>query len=360
MSRQEFIEAKKIYEAYVKRKTLFIVFLFLVLTLLTPASISIGSANLGLREVASSLLNKFLPNYPVNETTYLIIWNLRLPRVLMAIASGAALAASGMILQVILRNPLASPYTLGISSSAAFGASLAVILGAGVIGYKQLVFINLPMITVNAFCISIISAFTISLLSKIKGATVETMVLAGIAITYLFSALTSLIQYFGTEEQVAAIVFWMFGDLGKADWINLSIVSATTILSLPILLKLSWDYNALILGDEIAKSLGVHVDSLRIVSMILATLLTAVSVSFLGTIGFIGLLAPHIARMLVGGDHRFLLPTSCLIGAILLLTADMASRRLLPPLILPVGVLTSLLGVPLFLYLLLRRKREYW
>ncbi|MHC1590091.1 MAG: FecCD family ABC transporter permease [Candidatus Hecatellaceae archaeon] len=355
---------ENLYESFTKKKAAFILFLICALTGLFFISLSLGSARLSLEEVYKAFFRGLLPVSPLSPNmdsmAYTIIWFLRLPRVLMAIVAGAALAVAGAVLQVILRNPLASPYTLGVASSAAFGAALSIILGAGIAGFRHLVFINLPAIVINAFCFSMLSAFIIFWLSRIKGATAGTMVLAGIAMMYLFSAATSLLQYFGTEEQVTAVVFWMFGDLGKADWSNLAIVTLTIVLVFPVVLRWCWDYNALSLGDETAKSLGVNVEFLRLTSMILSALLTAVAVSFLGTIGFIGLLAPHITRMIIGGDHRFLLPTTCLIGSILLLGADTASRTILSPLVLPVGVLTSFLGVPLFIYLLLRGRREYW
>ena len=351
----------KLYEAYLRKRIVFMSSLALGLTVLTAISLSLGSASLSIGNVIHTLLSRFLPGiYDVDTTSYTIIWGIRLPRVMMAVVVGVALAVSGAVLQTILRNPLASPYTLGVSSSAAFGAALSIILGAGITGYRQLVFINLPAIVVNAFCFSMLSTFVIFWLSKFKRATASTMVLAGIAMMYLFSAATSLLQYFGTTEQVTAVVFWMFGDLGKADWTNLAIVAAVTVSVIPFLFSLCWDYNALMLGDEVAKSLGVSVERLRLISMVLAALLTAVAVSFLGTIGFIGLLAPHIARMVVGGDHRFLLPSSCLVGAVLLLAADTASRTILSPCTLPVGILTSFLGVPLFIYLLLKGRKEYW
>jgi len=354
------IDIRELYSFYTKKKTLFLLSLIPILLILILVSLSVGSASISLKEVIYAFLGRFSSDFCSDKTAYTIVWNLRFPRVLMAVIAGAALSVAGTVLQTTLRNPLASPYTLGVASSAAFGAALSIILGAGIVSYGQLIFLNLPAIVVNAFCFSMLSTFIIFWLSKIRGATAGTIVLAGIAIMYLFSAATSLLQYFGTTEQVTAVVFWMFGDLGKADWTNLPIVATVVLLTLPVLFKWCWDYNALALGDETAKSLGVNVEFIRLTSMVLASLLTAVAVSFLGTIGFIGLIAPHIARMLIGGDHKFLLPSACLMGSILLLIADTVSRTIISPLILPVGVLTSFLGVPLFLYLLLRRRIEYW
>ena len=204
------------------------------------------------------------------------------------------------------------------------------------------------------------SVMVIAILAKFRRASPETVILAGIAMLYLFSAATSLIEYLGTTEQVAAVIFWMFGSLSKATWANLQIVAIATFAAFLVLFRWSWWFNAMLLGDEVAKSLGVNVERLRIIGMTLASFTTAAAVSFLGTIGFIGLVAPHIARMIIGGDHKYLIPASCLVGANILLVADTAARTMFSPLILPVGILTSFLGVPLFVYLLLRRRREYW
>jgi iron complex transport system permease protein len=186
------------------------------------------------------------------------------------------------------------------------------------------------------------------------------MILAGIALMYLFSAMTGILQYFGEEKAVAEVVFWMFGSLGRASWDKLPFVAVILALCIPILMLKAWDLNTLGAGDESAKSLGVHVDQTRAICFILASLMTAGVICFTGTIGFIGLVAPHICRMAIGGDNRYLIPASGLFGAVLLLSADTIARQVLAPTILPVGLVTAFMGVPLFLYLILRRKREYW
>ncbi len=282
-----------------------------------------------------------------------MVWNIRLPRILVGIAAGIGLAVAGSAMQGILRNPLASPYTLGIASAAGFGAALAILLGKGFVGGDYLV-------VANAFIFAMIASGVIIGIARFKGTRPETMILAGIAIMYLFSAMTSLLQYFGEAEDVNAVVFWMLGDLDKASWDQLGIISIILVLCVPLLLLKSWDLNVMAAGDETAKSLGVRVERVRMLTMALASLLTASIVCFTGTIAFIGLVSPHIARMSIGGDNRFLLPASALIGAVLLVTADMVARRIIAPNILPVGIMTSFIGVPLFFYLILRKRREYW
>ncbi|MDD4652569.1 MAG: iron ABC transporter permease, partial [Methanothrix sp.] len=246
-----------------------------------------------------------------------------------------------------------SPFTLGIASAAGFGAALAIVLGAGFVGGEYL-------IIGNAFIFTLIATLSIYGLAKYKGITPETMILAGIAIMYLFSAMTSFLQYIGHAEQVQEVVFWMMGSLGRSSWDKVWVVTAVIAACFPYLLLKSWDINALGAGDETAKSLGVDVEKTRVICMVLVALITASVICFTGTIGFIGLVAPHITRMVIGGDHRFLLPASALVGGLLLLAADTVARTIMAPVILPVGIMTSFLGVPFFVYLFMRRKKQFW
>ena len=356
------MKANEIYERITSRKVVAIAILAFLLFPLMLTSLCVGTADLEVSDVISSLFLKLLGlgNRTGNSSADIVVWQLRLPRTLMAVVVGMALASSGVVLQAILRNPLASPYTLGISSSASFGAALAVILGAGFYSWREIVFLNPYAIAISAFTFSSISTAVILGLAKLRSSSPETLVLAGIAMAYLFSAATSLLQYFATSEQVTAIVFWMFGDMSKADWTSLPVVGAVTIVSISILYGWALDLNALAFGDEVAESLGVSASTLRLGCTMISALATSIPIAFLGTIAFIGLLAPHIARMLVGGDHRFLFPASCLVGADLLLSADITSRVVMRPVVLPIGVVTSMLGIPLFLHLLLRRRKEYW
>lgn len=354
-------EIKELYSKFTRRKKAFILFLFLLTVFLIVLATSIGTASIPLKIVFSTILSKLsLFSSSSNQISETIIWELRLPRILMAVVAGAGLAIAGCVMQGILRNPLASPYTLGVSSGAGFGAALAIVLGAGVVGYSKFVISNEWLLVTNAFIFALIPAMVILLFAKLRRATPETMILAGIAMMYLFSAMLSLLEYVGAEKEVVGIVYWLFGSLSKASWLKFGVVSAITLpLFIPLLLW-SWDLNALSAGDETAKSLGVNVDKVRMGGMTIASLVTALAVSFLGVIGFIGLVSPHITRMIIGGDHRFLLPASCLVGANLLLAADTVARTIISPIILPVGILTSFLGVPLFIYLILKRRREYW
>ena len=347
-------DLKEDYASFVGRKVLFIIASLAGIVILAGVAATLGSANITPVEVYSAILAWFFPGtFATTDFINTIVWQLRLHRVLMGIFAGMGLAVAGAAMQGILKNPLASPFTLGIASAASFGASLAIILGAGFVSGQWL-------IVGNAFIFTMIASLTVYGLAKYKGITPETMILAGIAIMYLFSAMTSFLQYVGEAEEVQEVVFWMMGSLGRSSWDKAGIIALVAVVCTLALMYFSWDINALGAGDETAKSLGVNVELVRVLCMILASLITASIICFTGTIGFIGLVAPHITRMVVGGDHRFFLPASGLVGALILLAADTLARTILAPVILPVGIMTSFLGVPFFIYLFLKRRKEYW
>jgi iron complex transport system permease protein len=347
-------EIKAEYKKFVGRKIIFILICIIAIFILSGIAATLGSADISFLETYSTILHKFIPTY--FSTSWLAdvcVWNLRLPRILMAILAGVGLAIAGTVMQAILRNPLASPFTLGISAGAGFGAAVAILLGAGVLAGEYL-------IIGNAFLFSLIPTFIILGLTRYKRATPETMILAGIAILYIFSAATTLLMYFSEPEAVKEAYFWMVGSLGKASWDDLLPVSVVLACCLVPLMWKSWDLNVMGAGDETAKSLGVNVGRTRVLILMLASLMTAAIVCFTGTIGFIGLVAPHMCRMVIGGDNRFLIPASGLFGGALLLGADTIARTIIAPVILPVGVITAFMGGPLFLYLILRKKKEFW
>jgi iron complex transport system permease protein len=303
----------------------------------------------------------------------LVIWNIRLPRIAAAMTAGWGLAISGAVIQTVLRNPLASPFTLGISHAAAFGAAFAIIaLGAGgasttvkAAGAVQAVSAAGPMtignvysVTFCAFAGAMIATGVILLLAQVKKMSAEAVILAGVALSSLFVSATILIQYFGTEVEIASVVFWTFGDVGRVSWKQIAVMSSVTALVTIYFHLKRWDLNSLLAGEDTARSLGVPVNRFRMAVLVGASLVAALVTAFLGVIAFLGLLAPHIARMLVGGDHRFLIPYSCLIGAFLLLLADTVGRTLVSAGTLPVGVITSFMGAPLFLFLLLRGQHK--
>lgn len=296
-----------------------------------------------------------------DERAFVVVWRLRMPRVVAAVVAGAGLSIAGCVMQNCLKNPLASPSTLGVSAAATFGANLAIIvLGAGTVlnTASDAVAINNPyLVTVCAFACSLGAVVLILALSKLRGFSPESIVLAGTALSSLFAAGTTIIQYFGNDVKIAAALFWTFGDLGRISWTEVGILSAITVAAIIYFMFMRWNYNAMANGEELAKSLGVKTFRIRFWGLLMASLLTAVSVSFMGMIGFIGLIGPQIMKRIIGTDHRFLIPASALIGSIILLLADTMARVMISPIVLPVGAITSLLGAPMFFYMLLKGKK---
>jgi iron complex transport system permease protein len=354
------LEPTEVPEAYRRaagRKTAAVAAAGFLLALLLVVGVAVGAATLSLADVARTLLGVH-----VSPQLDAIVWRIRLPQALAAAVGGAALALSGAVMQSVLRNPLGSPFTLGISHAAAFGAALAVmLLGTGRMTSTlsgAVALSNPALTTASAFGCCAATAGLIVGISRIRGATPEVMVLAGVALSALFSAGIMLLQFFADDVQLAAMVFWTFGDAARATWTEIAVLAAVTLAAAVYFFLRRWDYNAVDVGDETAKGLGVRVERLRVQGMLVASLLTAATVSFLGVIGFVGLVCPHIVRRTLGGDHRFLLPASLLAGAILLLAADTAARLMLAPHVLPVSVLTAFAGAPIFIYLLLRGYRR--
>jgi len=360
------------YLGYVRHKYLWILGGIILLFILLVVSISIGAAGVPLYDVFLSLVNgtigrvsallHFTP-YPTENLSSIdrIVWNIRLPQALAAIVAGVGLSVAGVAMQSILRNPLGSPFTLGISNAGAFGAAVSVILlGTGQMhsSVANAVTLNNPYTTtIVAFIFCLLATAVILLISRVRGASPEVMVLAGVAISSLFTAGTMFLQYFASDTQLAAVVFWTFGDVSRASWSELGLMAVVTAGATLYFVANRWNYNAIDAGDETAKGLGVNVESIRNIGMVIAALVSAVIVSFLGVIGFVGLVCPHMVRRLIGDDQRFLIPGSCVMGGILLLASDTVARIIVAPYVLPVAVLTAFLGAPTFIYLLLRGYR---
>lgn len=282
-----------------------------------------------------------------------VLLHLRLPRVVMAMLAGAALSVSGVLMQAITRNPLVSPYTIGVSSAASFGASVAIMFGVGWGG------VGIYFIPLTAFTCALIAAFMVFGMTWWRGMGPQAMILTGIALMYLFSAMTAAVQFVATEEQLARVVHWTFGSLNGVRWDAVGLCAVVLALALPLMQMRAWQLNALtVAGDEVARSLGVNVTALRGMAIGLAVVSAAAVISFVGVIGFVGLIGPHLARMLIGGDHRTLLPFAAITGAMLLLVADTVGRLAFSPIVIPVGIVVAFVGVPLFLHLVIARQRE--
>lgn len=340
------------YRQYVVRKWFVLAVTLGLLVMAALWSISAGSAGLTVADILEALFHR---GETKNST---IIWNVRLPRVCTALVIGTGLAVAGCVMQNVLRNPMASASTLGVSQGACFGAATAIVFLDGGIQVGNTVanftVTSIPTVSLMAFSGGMITTIVILALSRGRRATPSSMVLAGVALSSIFSGMTTLIQYFADDVKTASLVYWTFGSLNKATWQQIGIMAIVAAAAFLYFWYNRLHFNAMEAGVATAKSLGVPVDRLTVLSMILCALVASISVAFAGSIGFIGLIAPHIMRRFVGNDYRFLLPGSALGGAALMLLADVASRIILPPVVLPIGALTSFLGGPMFLYLCLK------
>jgi iron complex transport system permease protein len=289
----------------------------------------------------------------VDAGTQVIVWDIRLPYALMAVVVGMALGLAGAEMQTILNNPLASPFTLGVSSAAAFGAALAIVLNLGIPGIDPQWFIS-----TNAFIFALLAAFLLDAVTRWTRVASSGVVLFGIALVFTFNALVSMMQFIASEDTLQGLVFWTMGSLARATWIKLAILLVVFLIMFPWAMSNAWKLTALRLGEDRAISFGIDVRRLRLSTLLRISILSALAVAFVGPIGFIGLVAPHIARLIFGEDHRFYLPASAMIGALVLSMASVASKNILPGVIIPVGIVTSLVGVPFFLSIILRHRGQ--
>ncbi|KQN63766.1 iron chelate uptake ABC transporter family permease subunit [Erwinia sp. E602] len=287
----------------------------------------------------------------VDAGTRVIVWDIRLPYALMAVVVGLGLGLAGAEMQTILNNPLASPFTLGVSSAAAFGAALAIVLGIGIPGIPDQWFIS-----ANAFVFALLAALMLDAVTRWTQVSTSGVVLFGIALVFTFNALVSMMQFIASEDTLQGLVFWTMGSLARSSWDKLAVLSIALLILVPISMMSAWKLTALRLGEDRAVSFGIDVRRLRLGTLLRISIISALAVAFVGPIGFIGLVAPHIARMVFGEDHRFYLPASALTGALVLSLASVASKNILPGVIIPVGIVTSLVGVPFFLSIILRHR----
>ena len=283
-----------------------------------------------------------------------ILWGLRMPQSLTGILVGFCLGLAGLQMQTILANPLASPFTLGFSAAAGFGAALAILFGGMVPGLAGHAWYGFLIVPFSAFAMTIGSCGLIYLIAVLRSATPAILVLGGIAVLFFFQSLQSLLQFLATPEASQQIVFWLFGSLLKASWTSVAVAFAVILICTPFIVFDTWALTTLRLGDANAMSLGINVDKLRKRCFIIVALLTAAAVSFIGTIGFVGLIAPHMARSLVGEDHRFALPLAAITGAVILIGASVFGKVISPGGAIPVGIITAVAGVPMLFGIILR------
>ncbi|MDU3079933.1 MAG: iron ABC transporter permease [Cutibacterium avidum] len=312
-------------------------------------TIVVGPVDITLPQLLRALVNPST----VDAQTRMVLWQLRIPSSVMAVLIGVCLSLAGAHMQTILDNPLAEPFTLGISAAAAFGAAASIVLGWTIIPNSQF------NVAVCAAVASLVAVAIVAAVSRRREDGRESMILLGIALVFGFHALLALLQYRATPEALQQIVFWTMGSLQRATWTSNAIIAAVLAIAIPITIRHSGQLTALRLGDERAAAMGANVPRLRSRILILASLLAAVTVAFAGVIGFVGLVGPHVARILVGEEQRYFAPASAATGAFLLATAHALSITIIPGVAIPIGIITALVGVPVFVSLILTRHRVF-
>ena len=333
------------------KKYMFIAGIGILTIALIGIGLGIGKYHISFLEVYQCIWNRFMGE-GLDTVDMRVIWDQRMPRMITGIIVGAGLAAAGAAMQSMMKNPLADPYTTGISSGVAFGATIAIAFRISEFGGQY-------SIVIFAFMFALVPVLVILLLSTVKSATPAMMILAGISVMYIFNALTSYIMLTVDEQTMAAAYEWTVGSLSKASWNTIPIMGAITLIGVAILMFLSKFLNALNSGDAFAKTLGINVNRIRIVTLLVVSLVAAGIVSFTGIIGFIGMVAPHICRMFVGSDNRILIPSSLMLGIAFIVFCDILAK-VVTTIVVPIGIITAIFGGPLFLFLVIRQKKEVW
>ena len=336
------------YARILRRRMIYIGLLSAAVTLSIICDIATGPSVFPLADILSGV---FAPE-SLSQAQRVILWDVRMPYAVLAVVVGASLGLAGAEMQTVLNNPLASPYTLGVTSAATLGAALAIVLDL-----RLLLLSDTYIVPLSAICFALAASFLIQLLARIYGASVDTMILFGIALVFLCNALVSLLQFIAVETALEQIVFWTIGSLARASWPKVAAVTVVLLICFPLAMRNAWALTSLRTGEDYAQGMGIPVERLRLKTLLRVSILAAVAVAFVGSIGFIGLVGPHIARLAIGEDHRFYLPASALSGALVLSLASTASKVLVPGLIVPVGIVTAMVGIPLFMSLVLTQRR---
>lgn len=333
------------FHGFVRKRRLIVLALLIVVIVSFGIDVLVGPSDLSLEAALKALFRS--PD--ASNVQIVVMWNVRIPQALTAILVGAGLALAGAEMQTILDNPLASPFTLGVSSAATLGAAIALILGVS--------FPAIPatwLVSVNAFVFAFGAVMLLQALAMRPGTDSGTLVLFGIALVFIFNALVALLQFVASDSAIQQLVFWTMGSISRTGWDKIAILAVIFLVMFPWAFKDRWQMTALRLGEDRARSFGIDVRRLRFFALLRVSTLASISVAFVGTIGFVGLVGPHIARLLVGEDHRFFLPASLLVGAAVMSLSSIVSKLAIPGVLLPIGIVTSLIGIPVFLSLVLR------
>lgn len=340
-------ENRELYYRMIKKRGALVASLTIMVILLILFNVSLGSSSISLQEIITIIFTGEGEGH-----NPMIVNRIRLPMALMAVAVGACLGIGGCEIQTILRNPIASPFTLGITNAASFGAALGLILDTNVLKLSEPL-----MVTGNAFAFALLASICVFAFSRRPSAGKHSIILFGIALNFLFTALTMVLQYVADDEDLASLVFWNMGSLLKTTWPKFLLVFVVLIFCFVILYKNAWKLTAMTLEDTKARSLGVDTHKVRRMVILLTSLLTAFAVCFVGAIGFVGIIAPHIARRFVGEDQRFLLPLSALVGAVIVSLAFVVSKVAIPGVVLPIGLVTAIIGIPVFMIIIFGNMR---
>lgn len=351
---------QSIYQRASRSKQAILLLLLFLLSGTILYAVAVGTVSISLPEILAIFRRQFFTELSSQyDLNHYIVWQIRLPRIAAAVVTGVALAMGGVIMQAIFRNPLASPYTLGVSSGASFGAALAIVLGSSLFGVK-LAQSAQTLIAVNAFLFGCLSLAFVYTVAQIRAGSTTVLLLAGVALSSLFGAGVSALSYFSNNEALRNLTVWLMGGFWGVNWSALTILTPITLLALLVLTLHAWELNAIGSGEEVAETLGVDVKRVHLVTLITVTLAASAAIAFSGVIGFIGLVAPHITRSFMGVDNRYLIPGSALMGGLMLLAADTIARTIIAPTEIPVGIITALFGAPFFLYILVTREQGMW
>lgn len=354
-----------------RKKLLFIAILSVLLVAASLVALGVGAVDIPVGDVLSTIGHQFFPDRiggPEKSYYETIIVGSREPRILLAVITGVSLAMSGVVMQGLLRNPLVSPFTLGLSSAASFGAALALVMGPSLLGtayYGSVAFFGGNITTKNlliilfAFISGMSSVVLVLAIARAQHLAQSVLILSGIVVNYLFSAGISFMKYISEDHTLREIALWLMGGMWGATWNSVMLLVPLVMVSLVLMMRYTVDMNTLSAGDDVAKNLGVNVKRLRISGMVLSAFVTSACLAFTGVIGFIGLMAPHICRMLIGTDNRYLLPASALMGALILLISDTVARMILRPAEIPVGIIMYLIGGAFFIWLVTRKSGRF-
>lgn len=357
---------KDIYQASVKKKVMFILALVAIIVVSAVVALSLGGVIVPITDVLKCIANQFAPgSFELSESYYYnIVVNGREPRILLCILTGIVLGACGTVMQALLKNPLVSPFTLGVSSAASFGAAMAIVFGSTIFGSFYygtmdlgfLSFTNKTIVTILfAFIFGLLSMAIVLLIARNNNTGKSVLVLGGVVVGYLFQAGVSFAKYISDDNALREIVTWLMGGMWGATWSSVIILVPIVAVCLLLMERRAVEMNVLSGGDDVAKSLGVDVNKMRRNLLIVCTLAASACLAFTGVIGFIGLMAPHICRIIIGNDSKYLIPTSALLGAVILLISDTAARMVLAPQEVPVGILLYLIGGVFFIWLISRK-----